>query len=76
MQAGAAHVYAIDASEGAAEVARRMAAANGFSDRITVLVGPVQSVSLPQQVDVIVSNWAGPGLLAGGMLGALALARK
>lgn len=69
-------MYAVDASEGAAESARRAAKANGFADRITVITGLVQSISLPEKVDVIVSNWAGPGLLAGGMFGALALARK
>jgi len=58
-RAGAAHVYAVEASA-LAEQARRIVAENGLSDVITVLQGRVEEVELPvAQVDVIVSEWMG-----------------
>ncbi|KXZ54986.1 hypothetical protein GPECTOR_3g151 [Gonium pectorale] len=75
-KAGAARVIAVDGSAGAADAARRVARANGLQDRITVVHGAIQDVDLPGVapggVDVILSNWMGPGLLGGGMLPGLA----
>eukprot|EP00879_Flechtneria_rotunda_P025458 GHRR01027056.1.p1 GENE.GHRR01027056.1~~GHRR01027056.1.p1 ORF type:complete len:313 (+),score=97.36 GHRR01027056.1:782-1720(+) len=72
LQAGAKHVYAVDASPGAAELARKVIAANGLSNKITVITGRAEQVSLPvRNVDVIVSDWMGSMLLHEGLLGPL-----
>jgi len=77
-QAGAEHVIAVDGSAAIAEVARQAVDANGLSDKVTVLHADVESSSfqLVKKADVLVSNFAGPGLLGGGMLRALARARR
>lgn len=51
IQAGAKHVYAIEAS-GAANYASRLFAANGVGDRVTVIKGKVEEVDLPEGVKV------------------------
>ena len=57
-RAGASRVYAIDES-GMSEVARALAAANGFADRITIVRGHSRDVSLPERADVVVSDQIG-----------------
>jgi protein arginine N-methyltransferase 1 len=57
-RAGASRVYAIDEG-GMAEVARSLAAANGFADRITIIRGHSGAVSLPERADVVVSDQIG-----------------
>ncbi|MFA7174074.1 MAG: class I SAM-dependent methyltransferase [Kiritimatiellia bacterium] len=57
-QAGAGHVYAVEQTQ-IVDVARRIIATNGFSDRITVIQGDITKVELPEKVDVIVSEWLG-----------------
>jgi 2-polyprenyl-3-methyl-5-hydroxy-6-metoxy-1,4-benzoquinol methylase len=54
-QAGAKHVYAVDGSQWI-DVARQMAAQNGFSPRITFIRGKMEEVQLPEPVDLIVSE--------------------
>src|SRR5207253_9352317 len=49
-QAGAARVYAIE-SDPVIEVARELAIANGFADRITFLHADSRAVSLPERAD-------------------------
>jgi methylase of polypeptide subunit release factors len=78
LQAGAKHVYAVDASPGAADLARKVVAANGLSNRITVITGRAELVQLPVRqntVDVIISDWMGSMLLHDGLLPALIRAR-
>lgn len=89
-KAGARHVYAVDGSEGAAAMARQVVAAAGLGDRITVIHGDVEEVSLlaaasskggrdlggDGKVDVIVGDFVGPMVLGGGMMRALAVAKK
>lgn len=75
-KAGAKRVYAVDGSEATAAVARQVVAANGLSSRITVMHCSSDDLNLKEQVDVIISDCVGPMLLGGGMLGALAVARK
>lgn len=73
-QAGAKHVYAVDASPGAAELARKVIAANGLSGRISVITGRAEAVALPlrpNSVDVVLSSWMGSMLLHEGLLPAL-----
>ncbi|XP_043215409.1 protein arginine N-methyltransferase 6-like [Amphibalanus amphitrite] len=72
--AGARRVYAVDAS-GAAEFARAVAAENGYSDRIRVLQCRAEEAELPEQVDVIVSEWMGHALLYESMLDSVLVAR-
>jgi type I protein arginine methyltransferase len=57
-QAGARRVYAVERT-GIADVARQVIAANGYSDIIEVLQSDLEDVSLPEKVDVIVSEWMG-----------------
>jgi hypothetical protein len=54
-QAGARHVYAIEAS-GAIEFGRLLAADNGFQDRIEFIAKPSTQVTLPGRVDAIVGD--------------------
>lgn len=69
LQAGAKHVYAVDASPGAADLARKVIAANGLSSKITVITGRAELVDLPvKRVDVILCDWMGNMLLHDGLL--------
>jgi SAM-dependent methyltransferase len=56
-KAGAAHVYAVDASSVAIKAIENIKA-NGYSDKITVLRGKVEDIELPEGVkaDVIISE--------------------
>lgn len=75
-EAGAAQVYAVDASAGACELARRAVRANGLESKVTVIHGRAEAVALPvDKVDVIVSDFAGSALLHDSLLPALAAAR-
>lgn len=72
MQAGAKHVYAVDASPGAADMARKVIAANGLQDKITVLTGRAELLELPvRRVDVVLCDWMGSMLLHDSLLPAL-----
>src|SRR5438874_710604 len=55
---GAERVYAVDPSE-AIELARQMAVLNGMSDRIVFIQDLSTRTTLPEPVDVIVSNIGG-----------------
>lgn len=57
-RAGAARVYAIEAS-GIAAVARRLFQANRLADRITLVEGWSTRVTLPERADVLVSEIVG-----------------
>ena len=64
VQAGAAHVYAVEASEEMARVARMISEANGYADRMTVIAGKMEKVTLPvESVDIIISEPIGVLLL-------------
>lgn len=71
VQAGAERVYAIEASPMAGLV-RRVAAANGVADRVTVIRGWSQGVRLPERADVVVSELIGNEPFAEGLLGTTA----
>ena len=66
-QAGARRVYAVEAS-GFYELAEQNARRNGFEAVIRVVHGRVEDVTLPEQADVIVSEWMGFYLLHESML--------
>ena len=55
-RAGAARVYAVEASALAAD-AERMVHANGVGVVVTVLHSTAEALRLPEKVDIIVSEW-------------------
>jgi len=76
-KAGAKHVYGIEMA-GIADSAVKIVAENGFSDRITIIHGKVEAVTLPdgvESVDVIISEWMGYFLLYESMLNTVLYAR-
>jgi type I protein arginine methyltransferase len=74
-QAGAKKVYAIEASN-IAENARALVKANGYEDVITVIKGKVEDVTLPEKVDLIISEPMGFLLVHERMLEVMLLARE
>jgi len=72
---GAARVYAIDPNP-AIEIAIRIAECNGYADRIQFLQARSMDVSLPERVDVIVSDMRGILPLSGSNLAAIIDARE
>jgi protein arginine N-methyltransferase 1 len=73
-KAGAKKVYAVEATP-MARHARALVAANGLADTVTVIQGTVESVTLPEKVDVIVSEWMGYLLVRESMVDSLLAAR-
>jgi len=73
-KAGAARVYAIEATEMAA-YARRLIGANGLADTITVIQGKAEEVKLEEKADIIISEWMGCFLLRESMLDTVIWAR-
>jgi type I protein arginine methyltransferase len=57
-QCGAARVYAVDPSE-FVDLARQLAAVNGYADRIHFIQGISTRINLPEPVDVVVSELHG-----------------
>jgi protein arginine N-methyltransferase 1 len=74
-RAGASRVYAID-SGGMAEVARALASANALADRITIVNGHSQHVSLPERADLVVCDQIGHFGFEAGLLEFLEDARR
>jgi 2-polyprenyl-3-methyl-5-hydroxy-6-metoxy-1,4-benzoquinol methylase len=72
--AGAARVYAIDASE-MVDFARTIVADNNLSHVITVIQSKMEDVKLPEKVDIIISEWMGYFLLYESMLPSVLHAR-
>ncbi|KEH37264.1 histone-arginine methyltransferase, putative [Medicago truncatula] len=74
-QAGAKHVYAIEASE-MAEYARKLIAGNPLlGQRITVIKGRVEDVELPEKADILISEPMGTLLVNERMLESYVIAR-
>uniref|UniRef100_A0AAY4DA37 Protein arginine N-methyltransferase 6 n=1 Tax=Denticeps clupeoides TaxID=299321 RepID=A0AAY4DA37_9TELE len=73
-QAGARKVYAVEASS-IAEQAVGIVRQNGLEDRVDVIRGTLETSELPEQVDVIVSEWMGYALLHESMLNSVLFAR-
>jgi protein arginine N-methyltransferase 1 len=74
-RAGAKRVYAIE-TEDSIEVARQIAVANGFADRIQFFQSDSRKTELPERVDVIVSDIRGVLPLFNGALASLQDAKK
>ncbi|KAF3656091.1 putative histone-arginine methyltransferase CARM1 [Capsicum annuum] len=74
-QAGAKHVYAVEASE-MAEYAKKLIAGNpSLSERITVIKGKVEEVELPVKADILISEPMGTLLVNERMLESYVIAR-
>ncbi|KAK9805341.1 hypothetical protein WJX73_003869 [Symbiochloris irregularis] len=73
-KAGARKVYAVEATSMAA-FAAKLIEANQLSDRIKVIQGTMESVQLPEKVDIIISEWMGYFLLRESMLDSVLFAR-
>uniref|UniRef100_A0A175YPX8 type I protein arginine methyltransferase n=1 Tax=Daucus carota subsp. sativus TaxID=79200 RepID=A0A175YPX8_DAUCS len=74
-QAGAKHVYAVEASE-MAEYARKLIAGNPLlSQKITVIKGKVEDVELPEKADILISEPMGTLLINERMLESYVIAR-
>ncbi|XP_055377423.1 histone-arginine methyltransferase CARMER isoform X2 [Condylostylus longicornis] len=75
VQAGAAKVYAIEASN-MAQYAQQLVNANHVLDKIEVIPGKIEEIELPQQVDIIISEPMGYMLYNERMLETYLHARK
>ncbi|KAF8753625.1 hypothetical protein HU200_011594 [Digitaria exilis] len=74
-QAGARHVYAVEASE-MAEHAQRLISGNpALGQRITVIKGKVEEVELPEKADILISEPMGTLLVNERMLESYVIAR-
>lgn len=74
-RAGAKHVIGVDRSN-IIDLARKVVEINGLSDKITLVQGKMEEVSLPyDKVDIIVSEWMGYFLLYESMLDTVLYAR-
>lgn len=72
---GAAHVYAVDHGP-VIHLARRIAADNGFADRMTFLHGDSTEVKLPRRADVLVTETLGHFGIDEGIVECVGDARK
>ncbi|KAL5571483.1 hypothetical protein UlMin_021080 [Ulmus minor] len=73
-QAGARKVYAVEATK-MAEHARALVKANNLEDLVEVIEGSIEDVTLPEKVDVIISEWMGYFLLRESMFDSVICAR-
>ncbi|KAI8105636.1 hypothetical protein M9434_000218 [Picochlorum sp. BPE23] len=73
-KAGARRVYAVEATD-MAKFAKRIVHAQGFGDTIEVIQGVIESVEIPEKVDIIISEWMGYFLLRESMLDSVLVAR-
>ncbi|GIL72787.1 hypothetical protein Vretimale_4431 [Volvox reticuliferus] len=74
-KAGAKHVYGIECST-IADQAQQIVKDNHYQDRVTIIKGKVEEVTLPvDKVDIIVSEWMGYFLFYESMLDTVLYAR-
>ncbi|XP_047339117.1 protein arginine N-methyltransferase PRMT10-like [Impatiens glandulifera] len=73
-QAGARKVYAVEATT-MANHARVLVNANNLQDVIEVIQGSIEDITLPERVDVIISEWMGHFLLRESMFDSVIYAR-
>jgi len=73
-KAGAAKVYAVEYTS-MAQHARRLVHQNGLDSVVEVIQSSIEELVLPEQVDVIISEWMGMVLLRESMLDSVIRAR-
>ncbi|GAB4816191.1 hypothetical protein N2152v2_003237 [Parachlorella kessleri] len=73
-KAGARKVYAVEATS-MAQHAKQLVTAQGLDGVVEVIQGTIESVELPEKVDVIISEWMGYFLLRESMLDSVLVAR-
>ena len=73
-QAGARKVYAVEATK-MSEHARSLVRANNLQNIIEVIEGSMEEITLPEKVDVIISEWMGYFLLRESMFDSVICAR-
>ena len=76
-KAGAAKVIGVDMS-GIVESARKIVEANNLSDKVEIIRGKVEEITLPdgiEKVDIIISEWMGYCLFYESMLDTVLYAR-
>lgn len=75
VRAGAKHVYGVEMAK-IHEKAKEIIDLNGFSDKITIINGKIEEITLPvEKVDIIISEWMGYFLLYEGMFDSCIYAR-
>ncbi|XP_071943186.1 protein arginine N-methyltransferase 2-like [Antedon mediterranea] len=74
-QGGASKVYGVEASN-IASYANDLVQRNNLEDRITIIQGKVEEIELPEQVDIIVSEWMGTLLIFELMIESVIVARN
>jgi len=72
--AGATKVYAVEATQMATK-AQKLVDAINVSDRVVVIQGKIEDIHIPEQVDIIISEWMGLFLLRESMLDSVLYAR-
>lgn len=75
LEAGAAHVYAVDLNP-SVKLLREIVQRSGVADRVTVLHGDVRTIVPPRRVDVLIADLRGRLPAAGDGLAVLAHARS
>ncbi|CAH2311652.1 arginine N-methyltransferase 6 [Pelobates cultripes] len=73
-QAGVKKVYAVEASS-VAQLANNVVKQNGMEDKVEIINSSVETAEIPEQVDVIVSEWMGYALMYESMLSSVIYAR-
>eukprot|EP00197_Chlamydomonas_leiostraca_P014660 CAMPEP_0202867434 /NCGR_PEP_ID=MMETSP1391-20130828/9431_1 /ASSEMBLY_ACC=CAM_ASM_000867 /TAXON_ID=1034604 /ORGANISM="Chlamydomonas leiostraca, Strain SAG 11-49" /LENGTH=379 /DNA_ID=CAMNT_0049547481 /DNA_START=156 /DNA_END=1295 /DNA_ORIENTATION=+ len=73
-KAGAKKVYAVEATD-MANHARKLVAHNKLDGVVEVLQGTIETIELPEKVDIIISEWMGYFLLRESMLDSVIVAR-
>ncbi|PSS31719.1 Protein arginine N-methyltransferase [Actinidia chinensis var. chinensis] len=73
-QAGARKVYQVEATK-MSEHPRELVKANNLQDVVEVIEGSIEDVTLPEKVDVIISEWMGYFLLRESMFDSVICAR-
>lgn len=73
-RAGARQVYAVDCAD-IIDFTQKIVEKNGYSSQITVIKGKVEEIEVPEQVDIIISEWMGYFLLYESMLDSVLFAR-
>ena len=68
-------VYAVDGSEDIGNVTTKLVERNDLQEVISVIIGKIEDVELPEKVDVILSEWMGTFLVFEFMIDSVLFAR-